>query len=154
MKRLLTLFLLIIPILSCAHENESIMAATAPKAVVNKYYIKPTQIGFSQDKIFVNFDGDWQPVKAIFADKDGLYIAPDHFPWKCKECSVNNEFFRPQCKTADCPGKRPPKFSIPKPPSPTLPFPLEKYPLPPHLQKPTTTFPIEKRLHFDTASQD
>lgn len=120
MKRLLSLFLLI-PLFSFANGDQPQKSYLRPKPIGEKFYIQPTQIGFSNNKIYVNFDGDWQSVKAIFADKERIYIMPQYSPWKCKECSVINEFFRAKCKTEDCTGKRPPKFTIPKPPRPPFP---------------------------------
>lgn len=132
MKRLLFFFLLFIPLLSFAHEDQPRQYPFLPKPVEKKFYIEPTQIGFSNNKIYVNFDGDWKSVDAIYADKEGIYIKPFYFnyPWKCKVCGITNEFFRDKCKTIDCTGSRPPKFSIPKPPRPILP------PLPPEIQRP------------------
>lgn len=114
MKRLLSLFLLLAPVVSFAHE----LKPSIP--VEKKFYIEPTQIGFSNNKIYVSFDGDWQSVYAIYADKKGIFIRPTYSPWECKQCGITNEFFRTQCKTEECKGKRPPKFSIPERPLPPL----------------------------------
>ncbi len=125
MKKNLWIALLLFPLLSWSQEH------CLPK--IKKYYVDPTQIGFSQTQILIHFEEEWQPVRALFSDEKGLYIIPEHFPWTCQECNEPNPFWRSACKTPDCPGRRPPKYTLPKPPRPVLPIP---YPLPPHLQKP------------------
>ena len=131
MKRLIALFLLLTPLISLAVEARPQIYPIAPQPPEKKIYISPTQIGFSNDQIYVNFEGAWQSVDAIYADRGGIYIKPACFDyhWKCKTCGVINEFFHNTCKTDDCEGKRPHKFTIPKPPHPFLP------PLP-HTTKP------------------
>lgn len=123
MKRLITLFFIILPLFSFAHEEVSQGQIYPPKNKEIKHYVDPTQIGFSNNKIFINFDEEWHSVDAIYADKEGIYIKSSYVnsPWKCNTCSIINEFWRSTCKTEECTGTRPPKYSIPKPPLPPYP---------------------------------
>lgn len=85
-----------------------------------KIYIEPTQIGFSQEKIFVELEQGWVEVNTIESDSQGLFIIPPYYSpcgWKCKLCNTCNEFWRFICKKQDCLGIRP----SPKPVRPTYP---------------------------------
>lgn len=88
-----------------------------------KIYLNPSRIRLGEKEIFVQIDDEWVSVAALYADGKGLYTLPASFylPWKCKICHTLNEGWCAVCQTADCPGKRPPKFSLPKPPFPFLP---------------------------------
>ncbi|HAZ15747.1 MAG: hypothetical protein A2Y28_02535 [Chlamydiae bacterium GWC2_50_10] len=88
-----------------------------------KIYLDPSGIRLGEKEIFVQIDDEWVSVAALYADGKGLYTLPASFylPWKCKICHTLNEGWCAVCQTADCPGKRPPKFSLPKPPFPFLP---------------------------------
>ena len=122
MKYLSFLFFILIPLISFANESHPQIHDFLSKPAEKKIYIEPIQIGFSNNKIYVNFEGHWQTVDAIYSDNSGIYIKPPYFnyPWKCRLCGVSNEFWRQTCKTTDCESKRPPKYTIPKPPSPPL----------------------------------
>lgn len=74
MKRLLALVLFFNPWFASADDLQPDGQVRLPKPPEKKFYIEPTQIGFSKNQIYVNFEGDWQLVNAIYADAQGLYI--------------------------------------------------------------------------------
>lgn len=105
----------------------------------DKVYIEPTQVGFSENKIFVKFDEEWVEIDAIRSDKEGLYIKPPYFDcgWKCTRCGTGNEAWRFICRKHGCMGIRPQK-----PPRPVFP----PKPIPPLKPKPLAP---EKELQSD-----
>jgi len=68
---------------------------------LQKIYVEPAQIAFSDQWILACIEGEWVSVDAIYRDAQGLYVLnknPYHSRWICPECWFNNNGWDETCQ--------------------------------------------------------
>lgn len=74
-----------------------------------KRYIKPSQISFERNSIFVQLDNQWMPVASLHVDVEGIFVVRDEretdpLHWRCPNCQFQNFIGDSKCKRCGWPG--------------------------------------------------
>lgn len=65
---------------------------------LEKIYIDPSQLAFTNREMFVHIEGQWTSVSAVHCDALGLYIAAIRTRWICPVCLYNNSEYAKTCQ--------------------------------------------------------